>query len=223
LGRAGGILSDFTTFYSAFTYRSGRVGSPSHFSSQCAIINRHEFLRVGGFDERFLQPTVEDIELGLRLRDEGVPVTVAPGAQVIHTSRYTVTKFIRNYVRKGFDLGWVLRRTRGSGLGGAGYGSFSDIASLGLLGMLGFSGLSSSWLPAGTWIVVLTLLLAHWRHFIGAAVRMGPLRVLLFIPLRAIVLVLSAGAACAGFLRPVDHPGPWHVARPDGCRGVPRS
>lgn len=207
---AGGILSDFTTFYSAFTYRSGRGGSLSHFSSQCALINRDEFLRVGGFDERFHLPTVEDIELGLRLREAGAPVTVVPRAQVIHTSRYTPRAFIRNYLRKGFDFGWVLRRRRRRGLAVHGYGGLDDIASLGLLGMLGFSALFSRGLPSGTWAVVLVALLVHWRRFIRASSRMGPLRGLLFTPLRAMVLILSAGAACAGFIRSADRPGPWH-------------
>lgn len=211
---AGGILSDFTTFYSAFTYHSGRVDSSSHLSSQCVLVNRDEFLQAGGFDERFRLPTVEDIELGLRLRDQGIPVTRAPAARVVHNSRYSIAKFIRNYMRKGFDFGWVMRQRRGAGLGGMGYGSLNDIASILLLGALGVALTLPGRLPDGTWMVALIVLLSCWYRFIRTAARMGWYRAPLFIALRASVLTLSSGAACAGFLRGSESPGPWHAYRP---------
>jgi GT2 family glycosyltransferase len=48
---------------------------------------RRELEAVGGFDERFRRPSGEDTELGLAVRDLGVPAVFAPDAVVLHDVR----------------------------------------------------------------------------------------------------------------------------------------
>lgn len=207
---AGGILSDFTTLYSSFNYRSSRHG-PSHFSSQGALVSREEFLQVGGFDERFRAATVEDIELGFRLREAGIPVSADPEALVIHNSRYTPGRFVRNYVRKGFDFGWVLRQQR-TGTVGGGYGSLSDVVSVALLGAIVLAALASmAGLPAWSCGVPAAALVIHWRGFAAYAhTSMGWRRVVPFVMLRAAAMVLSASAGAVGYLWPRGSVARWH-------------
>ncbi len=208
----GGLLSDFTTFNSSFAHRPIRSGAPSLFSSQCALIERRDLFKVGGFDERFRLPTVEDIELGLRLVDAGIPVTVVPEAVVIHHSRYTPSTFVMNYVLKGFDFGWVMRQRHAVPSARCGYGGIDDLVSLGLVGALALSLVACGrGLPPAAWLFPLGALLFHWRRFVGEAWRcLGAWEAVWFLPLRAAALVLSSAAACAGAFRSPAHPAPWH-------------
>ena len=47
----------------------------STFWGACGAIRKDVFRRLGGFDERYKRPSIEDIELGLRLKEGGYPVT----------------------------------------------------------------------------------------------------------------------------------------------------
>jgi len=48
------------------------------------------FAAVGGFDERFARPSVEDIDLGYRLRAAGGRIVLDPSAQGTHLKRWTL-------------------------------------------------------------------------------------------------------------------------------------
>ena len=68
------------------------------FWAGCGAIRRDIFLHMGGFDELYVRPAVEDIDLGLRLRAQGHRVDLAPEIQVTHLKRWTVTRLIRTDV-----------------------------------------------------------------------------------------------------------------------------
>jgi glycosyltransferase involved in cell wall biosynthesis len=61
----------------------------STFWGACGAIRREAFDRIGGFDERYTRPCIEDIELGHRLRDAGGRIEVVPDLQVTHLKRWT--------------------------------------------------------------------------------------------------------------------------------------
>jgi glycosyltransferase involved in cell wall biosynthesis len=50
----------------------------------CGAIRRDVFLRLGGFDERYGRPCIEDIELGYRLKEAGHRIRMCPDLQVTH-------------------------------------------------------------------------------------------------------------------------------------------
>lgn len=55
------------------------------FWAGCGAIRKAAFLEVGGFDaSRFAQPSIEDIELGWRLRQGGFRILLAPELQATH-------------------------------------------------------------------------------------------------------------------------------------------
>jgi GT2 family glycosyltransferase len=66
------------------------------FWGACGAIRRDVFLRLGGFDEDYLHPSIEDIELGYRLRSAGERVRVQKDLQVTHLKRWDARSLLKN-------------------------------------------------------------------------------------------------------------------------------
>jgi GT2 family glycosyltransferase len=60
----------------------------STFWSGCGAIRREIFLKMGGFDENYSRPAIEDIELGYRLKQEGYRIVLDKSLQVKHLKRW---------------------------------------------------------------------------------------------------------------------------------------
>ena len=67
----------------------------STFWAGCGAIRRKVFTELGGFDERYSRPCIEDIELGARLRRSGYTVWLCPDIQVTHLKHWTLTSLLR--------------------------------------------------------------------------------------------------------------------------------
>jgi len=60
-------------------------------------VRRHRperFLELNGFDEGYDRPSVEDVELGLRLHRAGGRTVLAPEIQVTHHKRWTLSSMV---------------------------------------------------------------------------------------------------------------------------------
>ena len=69
------------------------------FWAGCGAVRRDVFLSVGGFDPiRFPRPMIEDIELGLRLREQG-RTRLDPDLQVTHLKRWTLRSVVETDIR----------------------------------------------------------------------------------------------------------------------------
>ncbi|MGQ0633378.1 MAG: glycosyltransferase family 2 protein [Planctomycetaceae bacterium] len=73
------------------------------FWGACGVIRRSVFLEVGGFDERYRQPSIEDIELGYRLRSAGRRIRVCKPLQVKHWKRWDACSLFKTDV---FQRAW---------------------------------------------------------------------------------------------------------------------
>jgi hypothetical protein len=51
---------------------------------------------MGGFDEKYARPSIEDIELGVRLRQAGHRVWLCPEVQVAHLKRWNLSSLLRS-------------------------------------------------------------------------------------------------------------------------------
>ena len=81
---AGNFLSQYKNLVHHFYHHRGRREATT-FWSGCGAVRKDAFLAVGGFDvERFTRPSIEDIELGYRLRAAGGRILLIPELQSTH-------------------------------------------------------------------------------------------------------------------------------------------
>lgn len=68
----------------------------STFWAGCGAVRTRQFLDAGGFDAtRYTQPSIEDIELGYRLRDRGGRILLDKGFRSTHLKLWTVPELVR--------------------------------------------------------------------------------------------------------------------------------
>ena len=67
----------------------------SSFWTGAGAIRRDVFLRLGGFNESFPRPSIEDIELGVRLKASGYQIRLCPDVQVTHLKRWNIRSWLR--------------------------------------------------------------------------------------------------------------------------------
>lgn len=88
--RAPGVVTQFRNLLHHFVHQRGRREA-STFWAGCGAVRRQAFEAVGGFDAaRYRRPSIEDIELGYRLRDAGYRILLDPSLQVTHLKRWTL-------------------------------------------------------------------------------------------------------------------------------------
>lgn len=84
------------------------------FWGACGAIRRQAFLEIGGYDESYRQPCIEDIELGYRLRAAGHRIRVCKSLQVKHLKRWTpVSLFCSDFFRRALPWTRLILRTGG--------------------------------------------------------------------------------------------------------------
>jgi GT2 family glycosyltransferase/xanthosine utilization system XapX-like protein len=113
--RATGIVSEFRNLLHHHVHQSA-PGMATTFWAGIGAVRRDAFLAIGGFDERsFPRPSIEDIELGMRLADRGGRIVLDPLVQGSHLKRWTLEGMIRtDFAARGAP--WVeLLISRGSG------------------------------------------------------------------------------------------------------------
>jgi GT2 family glycosyltransferase len=112
----GGIVSDFRNLLHHHVHHQG-AGVATTFWAGLGAIRRDVFLELGGFDEkRFPHPSVEDIELGMRLHVRGQRVILDPAIQGKHLKAWTFAGMIKtDLLRRGVPwLRLVLERRSGA-------------------------------------------------------------------------------------------------------------
>ncbi len=73
--------------------------SASTFWSGCGGIRRQIFLEMGGFSTHYGRPSIEDIELGYRLKAAGCEIRLEKSIQVSHMKRWSARKLIVTDIR----------------------------------------------------------------------------------------------------------------------------
>jgi GT2 family glycosyltransferase len=91
------LVSRYKNLLHHFTHQQSRRDA-STFWAGCGAIRRTAFRRCGGFDERFRRPSIEDIDLGVRLNRMGYRVWSCPDIQVRHLKRWTFISLIHTDV-----------------------------------------------------------------------------------------------------------------------------
>ncbi len=82
------FLSQYRNLLHHFVHQNGKEQAFT-FWSGCGAIRKDAFHAVGGFDgERYPDPSIEDIELGYRLKKEGYSIRLAKQIQVTHLKEW---------------------------------------------------------------------------------------------------------------------------------------
>ncbi len=68
----------------------------STFWSGCGAIRRKVFLELGGFDESYRKPCIEDIELGYRMKRAGYRIRLSKELQAKHLKRWTLQSLLKS-------------------------------------------------------------------------------------------------------------------------------
>jgi len=196
------------------------------FWAGCGAVSREKFLQVGGFNEGYRLPSVEDIELGYRLCDAGCSVLLDHDLQVTHLKNWTFRDIIRTDIgRRGIPWSRLLfqRERIPADLNLKLHHRLSGVAVLAAavlavlvppLWLLGHAALAGAAAAAACLLVGATVLvnLPLYRYFarlegVGFALRAIPFHLLyyLYSPLCVI------WGALTRHRRPADRPGA-HVA-----------
>ncbi|MGI9556768.1 MAG: glycosyltransferase family 2 protein, partial [Solirubrobacterales bacterium] len=103
---APGAVSGFRNLLHHHVHQSS-PGQASTFWAGLGAVRREAFERAGGFDEaRYAEPSIEDIELGMRMSAAGDRIVLDPEIQGTHLKRWTFSDMVRTDVlRRGAP--WV--------------------------------------------------------------------------------------------------------------------
>lgn len=110
---APGIVSGFRNLLHHHVHQQA-AGPAETFWAGLGAVRRDDFLRVGGFDAaRYREPSVEDIELGMRLASNGARLELDGGLQGTHLKSWSLVEMVRtDFSRRGVPWVELLLRER---------------------------------------------------------------------------------------------------------------
>ena len=91
---AGTVVSDYRNLLHHYTHQQARAESRS-FWAGCGAVRREVFDALGGFDESFRRPSIEDIEFGHRCASAGHRIRLDKDLQGTHLKRWGLLEVVR--------------------------------------------------------------------------------------------------------------------------------
>ena len=89
------FLSQYKNMFHHFVHQQSSVEAET-FWAGCGAIDRRIFAAVGGFDGiRYRRPSIEDIELGYRMRQQGYRILLDKGLQGKHLKQWRLGSLLR--------------------------------------------------------------------------------------------------------------------------------
>ena len=88
------FLSQYRNLFHHYTHQNSSEAA-STFWGACGAIRRDIFTEVGGFNQGYRAPCVEDIELGYRLKQLGYRIRLCKEIQVKHLKRWGVISLLK--------------------------------------------------------------------------------------------------------------------------------
>jgi len=89
-----GLVSLYKNLQHHFVHHNS-PRNPASFWTGMGAIRREVFIKLGGFNENYSRPSIEDIELGVRLKEAGYEVRLCPDVQVTHLKRWNIVSLLR--------------------------------------------------------------------------------------------------------------------------------
>jgi GT2 family glycosyltransferase len=88
------FLSQYKNLFHHYVHQTSSDDA-STFWAGCGAIRREIFFKIGGFDEGFHQPSIEDIELGYRLKKAGYRIRLLKFLYVKHLKHWDVSSLLK--------------------------------------------------------------------------------------------------------------------------------
>jgi GT2 family glycosyltransferase len=196
--RADGFVSSFRNLLHHHIHQAA-AGPATTFWAGLGAIRRDDFLASGGFDEAsFPQPSIEDIDLGMRLVDRGARIILDPELQGKHLKPWTLAEMIStDFGARGVP--WVtllLRRGSSSSALNLGWRHRSTAAaSVALIAALVRGRL---WRSASLALLIVALNRSFYRVILR---RRGPAAAVAALPLHVLHHLVGVAALPAGLGR----------------------
>lgn len=89
------FFSQYKNLFHRYTHQRAR-SEASTFWGACGAVQREVFFETGGFDERFTRPSIEDIELGYRLKKSGHRIRLLKNLQVKHLKEWRFMSLLKS-------------------------------------------------------------------------------------------------------------------------------
>jgi GT2 family glycosyltransferase len=108
------FLSQYRNLLHHYVHQQAKQEA-STFWGACGAIRRSDFESAGGFDENLYRiPSIEDIELGIRLTREGKRIRLVKSLQIKHLKRWTARSVIRtDFFQRAVPWSDLILRERG--------------------------------------------------------------------------------------------------------------
>ncbi len=90
-----GTVTEYRNLLHHWVHQNG-PSEASTFWSGCGAVRRELFQRLGGFDAKtYDQPSIEDIELGMRIKAAGERIRLCPEIQVKHLKHWRLWEMVK--------------------------------------------------------------------------------------------------------------------------------
>jgi glycosyltransferase involved in cell wall biosynthesis len=135
------FLSQYRNLLHHYVHQHGRENA-STFWAGCGAIRRDIFMSIGGFDESYTRPSIEDIELGYRLKKAGYRIKLCKSLQVKHLKRWNLVSMLQaDFFQRALPWTQVILRERNliNDLNTSMSGRASVVLTCILIGLLFFS------------------------------------------------------------------------------------
>jgi len=91
---AKNFLSQYKNLFHHYVHQNAQKEATT-FWGACGAIRRDIFLEIGGFDETYRRPSIEDIELGYRLKKAGHRIQLCKDINVKHLKRWGICSMLK--------------------------------------------------------------------------------------------------------------------------------
>lgn len=195
---ARGIVSQFRNLLHHHVHQTS-AGAATTFWAGIGAVRREAFERVGGFDEqRFPVPSIEDIELGVRLTAAGSLIVLEPQIQGTHLKRWSLPQMVQTDLHnRGIPWVELLLESRGGSSGlNLGWRHRLSMASV----VLGIGALVVG-KPRAALVATGSLVVLNRSFYALLARRRGNLEAVAGVGLHAVHHLTAAAAIPAGLFR----------------------
>jgi GT2 family glycosyltransferase len=197
---APGIVSRFRNLLHHHVHQTSG-GPATTFWGGIGAVRRDAFEQVGGFDqERFPVPSIEDIELGMRLTAAGALIVLDPDIQGCHLKHWSLSQMVRtDFHNRGIPWVELLLESRG----GSSALNLSWRHRLSTASVLLGVGALVAGRPRAALAATSTLLVLNRSFYALLARRRGRLEAIAGVGLHAVHHLTAAAAVPVGLVRHV--------------------